>query len=29
VLEPQRLRDVVAKRARRLQRELARVPSGR
>jgi proteasome accessory factor C len=29
VLEPQRLRDVVAKRARRLQRELVRVPSGR
>jgi proteasome accessory factor C len=29
VLEPQRLRDVVAKRARRLQRELARVPSRR
>jgi proteasome accessory factor C len=29
VLEPQRLRDVVAKRARRLQRELARVPTGR
>jgi len=29
VLEPQRLRDVVAKRARRLQRELSRVPSGR
>jgi proteasome accessory factor BC len=29
VLEPQRLRDVVAKRARRLQRETARVPSGR
>ena len=28
VLEPQRLRDVVAKRARRLQRELARVPTG-
>ena len=27
VLEPQRLRDVVAKRARRLQRELGRVPS--
>jgi proteasome accessory factor C len=27
VLEPQRLRDVVAKRARRLQRELARVPT--
>ncbi len=27
VLEPQRLRDVVAKRARRLQRELDRVPS--
>ncbi len=27
VLEPQRLRDVVAKRARRLQRELERVPS--
>ncbi len=29
VLGPQRLRDVVAKRARRLQRELGRVPSGR
>ncbi len=29
VLEPQRLRDVVAKRARRLQRELGRVPSSR
>ena len=29
VLEPQRLRDVVAKRARRLQRELGRVPSRR
>ena len=29
VLEPQRLRDVVAKRARRLQRELSRVPSRR
>jgi len=29
VLEPQRLRDVVAKRARRLQRELVRVPSRR
>jgi proteasome accessory factor C len=29
VLEPQRLRDVVAKRARRLQRDLGRVPSGR
>jgi len=29
VLEPQRLRDVVAKRARRLQRELGRVPSKR
>jgi proteasome accessory factor BC len=29
VLEPQRLRDVVAKRARRLMRELGRVPSGR
>jgi predicted DNA-binding transcriptional regulator YafY len=29
VLEPQRLRDVVAKRARRLQRELGRVPTGR
>jgi proteasome accessory factor C len=29
VLEPQRLRDVVAKRARKLQRELARVPSRR
>ncbi len=28
VLEPQRLRDVVAKRARRLQRETARVPTG-
>ena len=27
VLEPQRLRDVVAKRVRRLQRELGRVPS--
>jgi predicted DNA-binding transcriptional regulator YafY len=27
VLEPQRLRDLVAKRARRLQRELLRVPS--
>jgi proteasome accessory factor BC len=27
VLEPQRVRDVVAKRARRLQRELGRVPS--
>jgi proteasome accessory factor BC len=27
VLEPQRLRDVVAKRVRRLQRELSRVPS--
>jgi proteasome accessory factor C len=27
VLEPQRLRDVVAKRARRLQRELGRVPA--
>jgi predicted DNA-binding transcriptional regulator YafY len=29
VLEPQRVRDVVAKRARRLIRELGRVPSGR
>ena len=29
VLEPERLRDVVAKRARRLQRELGRVPSKR
>jgi proteasome accessory factor C len=29
VVGPQRLRDVVAKRARRLQRETARVPSGR
>jgi predicted DNA-binding transcriptional regulator YafY len=29
VLEPQRLRDVVAKRARRLQRELGRIPSRR
>jgi proteasome accessory factor BC len=29
VLEPQRIRDVVAKRARRLKRELGRVPSGR
>jgi proteasome accessory factor C len=29
VLEPQRLRDVVARRARRLQRELLRVPSAR
>ncbi len=29
VLEPQRLRDVVAKRARRLTRELGRVPSRR
>ena len=29
VLEPQRLRDVVAKRARRLQREIGRVPSRR
>ena len=29
VLEPQRLRDIVAKRARRLQRELGRVPSRR
>jgi proteasome accessory factor BC len=29
VLGPQRLRDVVAKRSRRLQRELGRVPSGR
>src|SRR6187431_631024 len=28
VLEPQRLRDLVAKRARRLQRELGRVPTG-
>jgi proteasome accessory factor C len=28
VLEPQRLRDVVAKRARRLQRDLGRVPAG-
>ena len=27
VLQPQRLRDLVAKRARRLQRELLRVPS--
>jgi predicted DNA-binding transcriptional regulator YafY len=27
VLEPQRLRDLVAKRARRLQRELSRVPT--
>ena len=29
VLEPQRLRDLVARRARRLQRELGRVPTGR
>jgi len=29
VLEPQRIRDVVAKRARRLKRELGRVPTGR
>jgi proteasome accessory factor C len=29
VVEPRRLRDLVAKRARRLQRELARVPTGR
>jgi predicted DNA-binding transcriptional regulator YafY len=29
VLEPQRLRDVVAKRSRRLQRELGRVPTRR
>jgi predicted DNA-binding transcriptional regulator YafY len=29
VLEPQRLRDLVAKRARRLQRELGRVPTRR
>ena len=29
VLGPQRLRDIVAKRARRLQRETGRVPSGR
>jgi proteasome accessory factor C len=29
VLEPQKLREVVAKRARRLQRELLRVPSAR
>jgi proteasome accessory factor C len=29
VLEPQRLRDITAKRARRLQRELGRVPSRR
>ncbi len=29
VLEPQKLRDVVARRARRLQRELLRVPSAR
>ncbi|HXG76266.1 MAG TPA: WYL domain-containing protein [Gaiellaceae bacterium] len=29
VLEPQRLRDLVARRARRLQRELGRVPSRR
>jgi len=29
VLEPQRLRDAVVKRARRLQRDLARVPSRR
>jgi len=28
VVEPQRLRDLVAKRARRLQRELGRVPTG-
>jgi hypothetical protein len=27
VLEPPRLRDVVAKRVRRLQRELGRVPT--
>ena len=29
VLEPQRLRDLVAKRARRLKRELGRVPARR
>ena len=29
VLEPQRLRDLVARRARRLQRDLGRVPTGR
>jgi proteasome accessory factor C len=29
VVEPQRLRDLVAKRARRLRRELGRVPTGR
>ena len=29
VLEPQRLRDLVSRRARRLQRELVRVPSAR
>jgi len=29
VLEPQRLRDLIAKRARRLQREFVRVPTGR
>jgi predicted DNA-binding transcriptional regulator YafY len=29
VLEPQRLRDLVARRARRLQREFGRVPTGR
>jgi len=29
VLEPQRLRDLVARRARRLRRELGRVPTGR
>jgi proteasome accessory factor C len=29
VLEPQRLRDAVARRARRLQREFGRVPTGR
>jgi proteasome accessory factor BC len=29
VLEPQKLRDLVAKRARRLQREAGRVPTGR
>jgi proteasome accessory factor C len=29
ILEPQRLRDVVAKRARRLQRDLTRVPAAR
>ena len=28
VVEPQRLRDLVAKRARRLQRELGRIPTG-